>query len=109
MDVLMDNIAGCEMYSIMDGNSGYNQVSICPNDVEKTAFRTPIGNFYYLVMSFGLKNAGATYQRVMVAIFHDFIHIYIEIYIDEIVVKSRTRLGHFDVLRKSSTDAVYTN
>ncbi|GLU09670.1 hypothetical protein SLE2022_265170 [Rubroshorea leprosula] len=63
MDVLMDNTASCEIYSLMDGNSGYNQV-------------------------------------IMVAIFHDFIHIYIEIYIDDTVVKSKPRLGHFDVLRK---------
>ncbi|GLU06483.1 hypothetical protein SLE2022_235150 [Rubroshorea leprosula] len=74
--------------------------SVCANDVEKTAFHTPISNFYYVVMPFGLKNAEATYQRVMVAIFHNFIHIYIEIYIDDTVVKSKTRLGHFDVLRK---------
>ncbi|GKU96143.1 hypothetical protein SLEP1_g9414 [Rubroshorea leprosula] len=99
MDVLMDNTTGCEMYSLMDGSSGYNQISMCPNDVEKTAFRTYTGNFDYVVMPFGLKNVGATYQRVMVAIFHDFIHIYIEIYIDDIVVKSKTRLGCFDVLR----------
>ncbi|GKV07168.1 hypothetical protein SLEP1_g18969 [Rubroshorea leprosula] len=99
MDVMMDNTTGCEMYSLMDGRRGYNQVSMCPSDVEKTAFHTPIGNFYY-VMPFGFKNARATYQRVMVAIFHDFIHLYIEIYIDDIVVKSKMRLGHFDVLRK---------
>ncbi|GLU21508.1 hypothetical protein SLE2022_376420 [Rubroshorea leprosula] len=96
----MDNTTGCEMYSLMDGSSGYNQVSMCPNNAEKTAFRTPIYNFYYVVMPFGLKNVGATYQRVMVVIFHDFIHIYIEVYIDDTVVKSKTRLGNFDVLRK---------
>ncbi|GKV15512.1 hypothetical protein SLEP1_g26299 [Rubroshorea leprosula] len=100
MDVLMDNMASCEMYSLMDGSSRYNQVSMCLSNVEKIAFRTPIGNFYYVVMSFRLKNAKATYQRVMVAIFHDFIHLYIEIYIDDIVMKSKIRLGHFDVLRK---------
>ncbi|GKV07206.1 hypothetical protein SLEP1_g19004 [Rubroshorea leprosula] len=100
MDVSMDNTTGCEMYSLIDSSSGYNQVSMCPSDAEKTAFRTPIGNFFYIVMPFGLKNVGATYQRVMVAIFHDFIHIYIEVYIDDIVVKSEKRLGHFDVLRK---------
>ncbi|GKV13633.1 hypothetical protein SLEP1_g24621 [Rubroshorea leprosula] len=65
MDVLMDNTAGCEMYSVMDGNNGNNRVCMCPSDVEKTAFRTRIVNFYYVVMPFGLKNAGATYQRVM--------------------------------------------
>ncbi|GKU89660.1 hypothetical protein SLEP1_g3773 [Rubroshorea leprosula] len=100
MDVLMDNTASYKMYSLMDGSSGYNQVSMCPSDAEKIAFRTPIDNFYYVVMSFGLKNTGTTYQRIMVVIFHDFIHIYIEDYIDNIAVKSKTRLGHFIVLRK---------
>ncbi|GKV03858.1 hypothetical protein SLEP1_g16100 [Rubroshorea leprosula] len=100
MDVLMDNTIGYEMYSLMDGSRGYNKVSVLPNDVEKIAFHTPISNFNYVVMPFGLKNAEATYQRVMVVIFHNFIHIYIEIYINDIVVKSKTRLGHFNVLRK---------
>ncbi|GLU15905.1 hypothetical protein SLE2022_323590 [Rubroshorea leprosula] len=100
MDVLMDDTTGCEMYPLINGSSRYNQVSMYPSDAEKAAFRIPINNFYYVVMPFGLKNARATYQRVMVAIFHDFIHMYIEVYIGDIVVKSKTRLGHFDVFRK---------
>uniref|UniRef100_A0A2N9HZY5 Uncharacterized protein n=1 Tax=Fagus sylvatica TaxID=28930 RepID=A0A2N9HZY5_FAGSY len=56
-------------------------------DAEKTAFRTPIGNFYYTVMPFGLKNAGATYQRTMTAMFHDMMHCEIEDYVDDIMVK----------------------
>ena len=56
-------------------------------DVEKTAFRTPMGNFYYTVMPFGLKNAGVTYQRAMTAIFHDLMHHELEDYVDDIVVK----------------------
>ena len=62
-------------------------------DAEKTAFRTPIGNFYYTVMPFGLKNVGATYQRTMTAIFHDMIHEEMEDYVDDIVVKSKTKTG----------------
>uniref|UniRef100_A0A2N9HZB5 RNase H type-1 domain-containing protein n=1 Tax=Fagus sylvatica TaxID=28930 RepID=A0A2N9HZB5_FAGSY len=57
-----------------------------PRDAEKTAFRTPIGNFYYTVMPFGLKNAGATYQRTMTAMFHDMMHREIEDYVDDIVM-----------------------
>ena len=56
-------------------------------DVEKAAFRTLIGKFYYTVMPFGLKNAGATYQRTMTAIFHDMMHKEMEDYVDDIVVK----------------------
>ena len=67
-------------------------------DVEKTKFRTPIRNFYYTVMSFGLKNAGATYQRTMTTIFHDMMHKEIEDYMDDIVVKSKTRVGHLQIL-----------
>ena len=67
-------------------------------DAEKIAFRTPIGNFYYTVMPFGLKNAGAMYQCTMIAIFHDMMHREIENYVDNIVVKSRTRAGHFQML-----------
>ena len=60
-----------------------------PRDAEKTAFRTPIGNFYYTVMPFGLKNVGATYQHTMMAIFHDMMHHELEDYLDDIVVKSK--------------------
>ena len=73
---------------------------MAPKDAEKTAFRTPIGNFYYTVMPFGLKNAGATYQRTMTAIFHDMLHWELEDYVDDIVVKSKKREEHVQVLRK---------
>ena len=88
------------MFSFMDGFSGYNQIKMAPKDVEKTAFRTLMGNFYYTVMPFGLKNAGATYQRVMTAIFHDMMHQELEDYVDDIVVKSRKREEHFRVLKR---------
>uniref|UniRef100_A0A2N9I1Y1 Reverse transcriptase domain-containing protein n=1 Tax=Fagus sylvatica TaxID=28930 RepID=A0A2N9I1Y1_FAGSY len=94
------NAAGHAMFSFMDGFSGYNQIFMTPRDAEKTAFRTPIGNFYYTVMPFGLKNAGATYQRTMTAMFHDMMHREIEDYVDDIVVKSKTRGDHFGVLKK---------
>uniref|UniRef100_A0A2N9I0L2 Integrase catalytic domain-containing protein n=1 Tax=Fagus sylvatica TaxID=28930 RepID=A0A2N9I0L2_FAGSY len=74
MDLLIDSAAGHAMFSFMDGFSGYNQIRMSTRDAEKTAFRTPIGNFYYTVMPFGLKNAGATYQRTMTAMFHDMMH-----------------------------------
>jgi ribonuclease HI len=100
MDLLIDLAAGHVMFSFMDGFSGYNQIFMTPRDAEKTAFRTPIGNFYYTVMPFGLKNAGATYQRTMTAMFHDMMHCEIEDYVDDIVVKSKTRGDHFGILKK---------
>ena len=60
-----------------------------PRDAEKTAFKTPIENFYNTMMSFGLKNAGATYLRSMTTIFHDMMHCELEDYVKDIVVKSR--------------------
>ena len=89
MDVLIDSVVGNAMFSFMDGFSGYNQIRVVPRDAKKTAFKTPIGNFYYTVMPIGLKNAGATYQRTMMAIFHDMMHQELEDYVDDIVVKSR--------------------
>ena len=64
-------------------------------DISKTAFRVPcaVGLFEYLVMTFGLKNAGATYQRAMNYIFHDLIGKLVEIYIDDVVVKSTSAEG----------------
>ena len=53
MDLLIDSVAGSAMFSFMDGFSGYNQIKIAPKDAEKTAFRTPIGNFYYTVCPSG--------------------------------------------------------
>ena len=89
MDLLIDSAIGSAMFSFMDGFSGYNQIKMAPKDAEKTAFRTTIGNFYYTVMPFGLKNAGATYQWIMTAIFHDMMHQEQEDYMDDIVVKSK--------------------
>ena len=74
----------------MDGFSGYNQIKMSPNYVEKIAFRTPFGNFYYTVMPFGLKNADATYQRVITVVFRNIMGRKV----DDLVVKSTTRDGH---------------
>ena len=73
---------------------------MAPKDVKKTAFRTHIGNFYYTMMPFGLKNAEATYQRIMTAIFHDMMHCELEDYVDDIVVKSKNQEDHVQILRK---------
>ena len=87
MDILTHR-QGFEKFSFIDGYSGYNQIRMAPEDAKKTAFRTPKGNFYNKVMPFGLKNAGATYQRAMTTIFQDMMHKEIEDYVDDIVVKS---------------------
>ena len=89
MDLLIDSVVRNAMFSFTDGFNRYNQIRMAPKDVEKTTFRIPIGNFYYIVMLFGLKNAGATYQCTMTAIFHDMMHCKLEDYVDDIVVNSR--------------------
>ena len=99
MDLLIDSAAGSAMFSIMDGFSGYNQIRMAPKDAEKTTFRTPMSNFYYTVMPFGLKNAGATYQRAMTAIFHDMMHQELKDYVDDIVVKSNVLKRVFERCR----------
>ena len=72
----------------MDGFCGYNQIKIAPEDQEKTAFTCAWGTFCWNVMPFGLKNASATYQRVVTTIFHDMMHKNMEDYVDDTFVKS---------------------
>jgi hypothetical protein len=78
------------MISFMDGNVGYNQIFMAKGDVSKTVFRCPgfIHLFDWVVMTFGLNNAGATYQRAVNLIFHDLLRILMEVYIDDVAVKS---------------------
>jgi hypothetical protein len=75
---------------------------MAPEDIHKTGFRVPgaVGSFEYVVMTFGLKNDGATYQRAMNYIYHDLIGKLVEIYIDDIVVKSTSTRGHLEDLRQ---------
>ena len=73
---------------------------MAPEDMEKTTFVTLWGTFCYKVMSFRLKNAGATYQWAMVALFHDMMHQEIKVYVDDIIDKSKTEEEHLVNLRK---------
>jgi ribonuclease HI len=100
IDVLVDNTARHAMLSFMDGFSGYNQIKMAPEDMEKTSFITPWGTYCYKVMPFGLKNAGATYQRAATTLLHDMIHKEVEVYVDDMIVKSKERQGHTTSLRK---------
>jgi hypothetical protein len=82
----------------MDVFSGYNHIMVDENDQEKTSFITSRGLFCYKVMSFGLKNAGATYQRLMNRMFHDQIGRNVEVYVDDMLVKSKEEDSHLDDL-----------
>ncbi|CAL2255640.1 unnamed protein product [Prunus armeniaca] len=102
-DLLADGTAKHEVLSFMDGHAGYNQIFIAEEDVHKTAFRCPgaIGTYEWVVMPFGLKNAGATYQRAMNLIFHDLIGRTVEVYIDDVVVKSPSKADHVGHLQQA--------
>ncbi|XP_034229479.1 uncharacterized protein LOC117638438 [Prunus dulcis] len=102
-DMLIDGAAHNQMLSFMDGNAGYNQIMMAEQDIHKTAFMCPghIGAFEYTVMPFGLRNAGATYQRAMNSIFHDMIGHSLEVYIDDVVIKSPEEGNHISSLRKA--------
>jgi hypothetical protein len=101
-ETLINVAAGHKILSFMDGNASYNQIFMAPEDIHKTTFRVPgaVGLFEYVVMTFGLKNAGATYQRAMNYIFHDLIGKLVEIYIDDVVVKSALVEGHLEDVRQ---------
>nr|KYP47653.1 Transposon Ty3-G Gag-Pol polyprotein [Cajanus cajan] len=89
IDRLVDGASGHEMLTFLDAYSGYNQIPMHARDEEKTAFITDSANYCYRVMPFGLKNAGATYQRLMNKVFQHQIGKNVEVYVDDMVVKSR--------------------
>ncbi|RDX73894.1 Retrovirus-related Pol polyprotein, partial [Mucuna pruriens] len=98
IDRLVDGVSGYALLSFMDAYSGYNQIRMHPQDEEKTAFITETGAFCYRVMPFGLKNAGATYQRLMDKIFKEILGVSIEVYVDDMVVKSTEAKKHCEAL-----------
>ena len=99
IDQLVDATVGHPQMSFLDAFQGYHQIPLALDDQEKTAFVTPIGNYHYKVMPFGLKNAGSTYQRMMTRIFESQLGKNIKIYIDDMVVKSKMVSKHLGDLR----------
>ena len=107
IDLIVDATAGHELLSFMDAFFGYNQISKDPGDQEKTSFVTVQGTYYYRVMPFGLKNTGATYKRLVNRMFQKQIGTTMEVYIDDMLVKSTTAELHiahlseaFQILRE---------
>ena len=80
--------------SFLDAFQGYHQIPLALGDQEKTAFVTPTENYYYKVMSFGLKNVGSTYQRMMTRMLEPQLDKSIEVYIDDMVAKSKVVSEH---------------
>ena len=107
IDQLVNATVGHLQMSFVNAFQGYHQIPLALDDQEKTAFVTPIGNYHYKVMPFGLKNAGSTYQRMMTRMFESELGKNIEIYIDDMVVKSKMVSEHlgdlqaiFQILKK---------
>ena len=98
IDQLVDATVGHPRMRFLDAFQGYHLISLALDDQEKTAFLTPTGNHHYKVMPFGLKNAGSTYQRMMTRMFEPQLGKNIEVYIDDMVVKSKVESKHIDDL-----------
>ena len=89
IDQLVDATYGHPRISFLDAFQGYHQIALAPEDQGKTAFISSDANYHYTVMPFGLKNAGDTYQRMITRMFRDKIGRTMEVYIDDMVVKSK--------------------
>ncbi|CAL2255260.1 unnamed protein product [Prunus armeniaca] len=102
-DMLVDGATHNQMLSFMDGNAGYNQIMVAEEDIHKTTFMCPghVGAFEYVAMSFGLRNVGATYQRAMNSVFHDMIGHSLDVYIDDVVIKSLEKGNQVSNLKAS--------
>ena len=80
---MLDRLAGHPHFCFLNGYSRYNQISIAPKDQEKTTFTCPYGTFAFRIISFGLCNASAIFQRCMMSIFYDFVEEVMEIFMDD--------------------------
>jgi hypothetical protein len=103
VDTLINNASGNRIISFLDGNAGYNQIFMAEEEASETTFLCLgfIGLFEWVIMTFGLKNAGATYQRAKILIFHELLGNTVEVYIDDMVVKSAEFSSHIADLRKT--------
>jgi hypothetical protein len=101
IDQIIDSTASCERLSFLDAYSGYNQIRLKVEDEDKTAFITLHGVYCYMMMFFGLKNAGATYQRCMQACLKEQIGRNVKVYIDDIIIKSAKADSLLDDLRET--------
>jgi hypothetical protein len=98
IDEVLENVGGHKVYSFTDGFSGYHQIKIAQEDRYKTMFATKWGSYLYTVMSFGLKNAPALFSKVVIVALKEFIHQFLEVYLDDWTVYSLLK-DHVEVLR----------
>lgn len=103
IDQLVDSTSRHKLLTFMDAFSGYNQIKMAKEDQEKTALIISQGLYCYKVMPFGLKNAGVTYQRLVNKMFSKQIGRNMEVYVDDMLVKSREEIAHLDDLKETFT------
>jgi hypothetical protein len=104
MELILQQVVGSQMMSLLDGFSGYNQIRVKRTDKYKTTFITRWGTFSYKCMPFGLSNAGATFQRAMQIAFDDLIGKIIQVYLDDLTVYSKNDHITLIILGKSFYD-----
>ncbi|GBG63074.1 hypothetical protein CBR_g36559 [Chara braunii] len=100
IDDLLDRVQGCKYFSKIDLKSGYHHIEVHPDDQYKTAFRTRYGHYEFVVMPFGLTNAPATFQRCMNDLFRPWLDKFVVVYLDDILVFSKTLQEHQGHLRQ---------
>ena len=100
IDLLVDSIACHSMLSFMNGFLWYNKILMALEDMGKTVFITEWGTYYYRVMPFGLKNEKAIYHNNVTTLFHVMMHRNVEVYVDDMIVKSRGRADHLVTLER---------
>ncbi len=100
---IFDSLQGSQVYSSCDLASGYHQIRIAQEDIQKTAFTTPVGHFQFKVLCFGLTNSPAVFQKAMHDVFRPYIGKFVAIYLDDILIYSKTQEEHIEHLRKVLT------